>query len=126
MVKTHGRGSGGYRLVWFHHLHKSAGTLIANMALRHGEVPCASHENGNPNGEDGVLLPIWEYDEGTLGSFIDECEREGVTFVATKHGASDSGSTWVIPPRSRRSCCGTSSGLEPGFAVAGGGRGPWS
>jgi hypothetical protein len=86
-----GGGSDEYRLVWFHHLHKSAGTLIVNMALRNGEVPYPSHGNGNPKGEDGVLLPIWEYDEGTLESFIDECEREGVTFVATEHGAPDFG-----------------------------------
>jgi len=82
-----GGGSDGYRLVWFHHLHKSAGTLIVNMALRNGEVPYPSHGNGNPKGEDGILLPIWEYDEGALGSFIDKCERMGVTFVATEHGA---------------------------------------
>ena len=83
--------SDGYRLVWFHHLHKSAGTLIVNIALRNGEVPYPSHGNGNPKGGDGVLLPIWEYGGVALGSFIDECEREGVTFVATEHGAPDFG-----------------------------------
>ncbi len=82
-------GSDGYRLVWFHHLHKSAGTLIVNMAIGNGEVPYPSHGNGNPKSEIGELLPLWEYDEADLRSFIDECEGRGVTFVATEHGAPD-------------------------------------
>ena len=82
-------GSDGYRLVWFHHLHKSAGTLIVNMALRNGEVPYPSHGNGNPKSESGELLRLWEYDEGSLREFIDQCEGRGVTFVATEHGAPD-------------------------------------
>ena len=81
--------SDGYRLVWFHHLHKSAGTLIVNMALRNGEVPYPSHGNGNPKSESGELLRLWEYDEGSLREFIDQCEGAGVTFVATEHGAPD-------------------------------------
>ena len=81
--------SDGYRLVWFHHLHKSAGTLIVNMALGNGEVPYPSHGNGNPKSDSDELLPLWEYDEGGLRGFIDQCESMGVTFVATEHGAPD-------------------------------------
>ena len=79
--------SDDYRLIWFQHLHKSAGTLIVNMAIKNEEVLYQSHGNGNPKKEDGSILPLWEYNEKELINFIDKCEKEGVTFVATEHGS---------------------------------------
>jgi len=84
-----GRGSEEYRLVWFQHLHKSAGTLLVNLALSNGEVLYRNHANGNPKDEGGNILPLWEYDSEKLVSFIDKCHAEGVTFVATEHGSPD-------------------------------------
>ena len=76
-----------YRLIWFQHLHKSAGTLIVNMAIQNGEVLYDKHGNGNPKKGDGGIISLWEYDEKELTNFIDECEAKGVTFVATEQGA---------------------------------------
>ncbi|MCH2268893.1 hypothetical protein [Candidatus Thalassarchaeum betae] len=82
-------GGEGYRLVWFQHLHKAAGTLIVNLAEVNGETLYPSHANGNPKDEDGEVIPLWEFDAELLSSFIDNCESQGVTFVATEHGAPD-------------------------------------
>ena len=76
-----------YRLIWFQHLHKSAGTLIVNMAIQNGEVLYDKHGNGNPKTEDGVVISLLEYDEKELTNFIDECETNGVTFIATEQGS---------------------------------------
>ncbi len=76
-----------YRLIWFQHLHKSAGTLIVNMAIENGEVLYSPNGNGNPKKEDGGVLPLWEYNDNDLTNFIDECEAKGVTFIATEHGS---------------------------------------
>ena len=76
-----------YRLIWFQHLHKSAGTLIVNMAIENGEVLYSPNGNGNPKKEDGSVLPLWEYNDNDLTNFIDECEAKGVTFIATEHGS---------------------------------------
>ena len=79
--------SNDYRLIWFQHLHKSAGTLIVNMAIENNEVLYQSHGNGNPKNKDGNVLPLWEYNEKELINFIDKCEKDGVTFVATEQGS---------------------------------------
>lgn len=79
--------SNDYRLIWFQHLHKSAGTLIVNMAIENNEVLYQSHGNGNPKNKDGNILPLWEYNEKELINFIDKCEKDGVTFVATEQGS---------------------------------------
>ena len=78
---------GGYRLIWFQHLHKAAGTLIVNMAKANNEVLHNPHNNGNPSDIKGSTLPLWEYDESGLLDFINNCEEEGVTFVASEFGA---------------------------------------
>ena len=77
----------GYRLIWFQHLHKAAGTLIVNMAKANNEVLHNPHNNGNPSDIKGTTLPLWEYDESRLLDFINNCEEEGVTFVASEFGA---------------------------------------
>jgi hypothetical protein len=74
---------GEYRLIWFQHLHKSAGTLIVNMAINNNEVLFDYHNNGNPTNSIGEVLPIWEYSKNQLLDFVNECEISGITFVAT-------------------------------------------
>ncbi len=76
-----------YQLIWFQHLHKSAGTLIVNMAIENKEILFDNHNNGNPVDANGILLPIWEYNDDKLLNFINKCEEKGVTFVATEYGS---------------------------------------
>jgi len=71
-----------YRLIWFHHFHKAAGSSIVKTALANKEKPFPKHENGNPCDEHGELLPLENYNSQELRSFIDSCEQMGVTFVA--------------------------------------------
>jgi hypothetical protein len=78
-----------YHLIWFQHLHKSAGTFIVNMAITNGELLFNKHNNGNPTNQEGDLLPIWEYNKIELLDFINRCEEAGVTFVATEYGSPD-------------------------------------
>ena len=74
-----------YRLVRFQHLHKAAGTYVIRRAAANGEQFWPNHENGNPVNE-GKVIPLWDYDETQLISFIDECQEKGVTFVACEWG----------------------------------------
>ena len=78
-----------YRLIWFQHVHKSAGTLIVNLAKENGEVLFKNNTNGNPLDGNGKRLELWNYSSKELTHFVDQCEREGVTFVATEHGSPD-------------------------------------
>ncbi|HJL64526.1 MAG TPA: hypothetical protein QGF70_02960 [Candidatus Thalassarchaeaceae archaeon] len=78
-----------YRLIWFQHIHKSAGTLVVNLAKENGEVLFKNNANGNPLDENGNRLELWDYNTKKLTEFIDQCEREGVTFVTTEHGSPD-------------------------------------
>lgn len=75
-----------YRLVWFQHFHKAGGSSIVDLARLNGETCYPYHENGNPREEKGSLLKIWEYNENELVEFVDECERDQITFVATEWG----------------------------------------
>ena len=78
-----------YRLIWFQHVHKAAGSTIVNQAIANGETLFPTHENGNPCSDDGEVIPIWDFDESKLRAFVDECESIGITFVATEWGAPD-------------------------------------
>lgn len=78
-----------YRLIWFQHLHKAAGSSIVNQAIANGEILYPNHEKGNPCSSKGELLPLWDYGSEMLSDFIDSCERDGVTFVATEWGTPD-------------------------------------
>ncbi len=78
----------GYRLVWFQHLHKAAGTYVIRRAMANGEAFWPNHENGNPV-EEGEVIPLWDMSSDKLSSFIDECEEKGVTFVACEWGGPD-------------------------------------
>ncbi|MDP7374796.1 MAG: hypothetical protein QF445_04760 [Candidatus Poseidoniaceae archaeon] len=77
-----------YRLVWFQHLHKAAGTYVIRRAMANGETFWPDHENGNPVNE-GKVIPLWDMASDKLTSFIDECEERGVTFVACEWGGPD-------------------------------------
>ena len=77
-----------YRLVWFQHLHKAAGTYVIRRAKANGEIFYPTNENGNPCDEHGVI-PLWEMSGSKLTKFIDKCEDRGVTFVATEWGGPD-------------------------------------
>lgn len=84
-----GRGLFVYRLIWFQHVHKAAGTLVVNLAKENGEVLFKNNANGNPLDENGDRLELWNYSAEELTDFIDQCEKDGVTFVATEHGSPD-------------------------------------
>jgi hypothetical protein len=78
----------GYRLVWFQHLHKAAGTYVIRRAMANGETFWPNHENGNPI-ENGEVLQLWNLDSNELNDFVDKCEKDGVTFVACEWGGPD-------------------------------------
>ena len=48
-----------YRLVWFQHLHKAAGTYVVRRALTNGEKPYPLNKNGHPHDDTGAI-PLWE------------------------------------------------------------------
>lgn len=76
-----------YRLIWFQHLRKVAGSTIVRLAEANQEVLYPQHTNGNPRCTDGKLIRIWEMDGIKLAKFVDQCEHEGITFVSTEWGA---------------------------------------
>lgn len=73
-----------YRLIWFQHFHKAAGTSIVNLAEANQETLYPNHDNGNPVDEQGETIPLWKFSERELTEFVDSCERMGVTFVANE------------------------------------------
>lgn len=75
-----------YRLVWFQHFHKAAGSSIIDLAELNKEQFWPYHNNGNPIEENGNELKLWEYSIEELAGFVDSCEEKGVTFVATEWG----------------------------------------
>ena len=77
-----------YRLVWFQHLHKAAGTYVIRRAMANGEIFWPSHENGNPL-EKNEPIELWKMSSTELISFIDKCVERGVTFVACEWGGPD-------------------------------------
>ena len=76
-----------YRLIWFQHIHKAAGSLIVNQAIANGEILYPNHKNGNPHSPDGELIPLWDFNQNELKEFVDQCEEDGITFVSTEWGA---------------------------------------
>ena len=59
------------------------------MAKANNEKMYIPNNNGNPTDDNGVVLPVWEYNNFELSKFIDNCEENGVTFIATESGAPD-------------------------------------
>lgn len=78
-----------YRLVWFQHFHKAAGSSVGILARKNGERHYPQQRNGNPYSKDGHLLPLWDYSAERLTAFVDHCQELGVTYVATEWGAPD-------------------------------------
>jgi len=78
-----------YRLIWFQHLHRVAGASISRLAIANRELLYPKHSNGNPLNADGKLIRLWEMDAAELSSFVDHCEQEDITFVATEWRAPD-------------------------------------
>lgn len=76
-----------YRLIWFQHLHKAAGTTIVELAKNNMENFYSNHKNGNPYDENDEMIEIWKFDKNDLKSFVDDCERKKITFVATEWGS---------------------------------------
>jgi hypothetical protein len=87
-VNPEHRPMAGYRLVWFQHLHKAAGTYVIRRAMANQETFWPDHENGNPV-QSGDVIPLWDKGPEELTAFIDECENKGVTFVACEWGGAD-------------------------------------
>ena len=71
-----------YRLIWFQHFRKAAGSSIVATALANQETAFDNHQNGNPCDQAGKLIPLHTYNGQELTSFVDRCERLGTTFVA--------------------------------------------
>ena len=59
---------------------------MVEAAVANREVFWPTNLNGNPTDQAGNQLEIWKYDEAQLGSFIDQCESQKVSFVATEWG----------------------------------------
>ncbi|MEM9219985.1 MAG: hypothetical protein AAGD25_37365 [Cyanobacteria bacterium P01_F01_bin.150] len=78
-----------YRLIWFQHFHKAAGTSIVKLAHANEEVLYPRNHNGNPLDAEGNEIPLWTFSNTELRQFIDECEELGVTFVANEWEAVD-------------------------------------
>ncbi|MEB3212914.1 MAG: hypothetical protein VKL39_16290 [Leptolyngbyaceae bacterium] len=76
-----------YRLIWFQHFHKAAGTSIVKLADINHEVFYSNHDNGNPLDSDGKEIPLWQLSDDELTQFIDHCENTGITFIANEWGA---------------------------------------
>jgi len=75
-----------YRLVWFQHFHKAAGTTIVELAKQNAETFYTPNINGNPINTVGKQEEIWKYSPCRLMEFVDHCEENKFTFVATEWG----------------------------------------
>jgi hypothetical protein len=76
-----------YKLIWFQHFHKAAGSTIVEYALMNNEKLYPNHANGNPLEKDGSLINLHTFFPTELTEFVDDCEKNGVNFVATEWGA---------------------------------------
>ncbi|MFC0019671.1 hypothetical protein [Roseibacillus persicicus] len=81
------KGENNHKLIWFQHLHKCAGSTVVELARLNGETFPERHRNGNPCDKSGRHLPIWEYGEDELNSFVDGLISRGVTFTASEQGS---------------------------------------
>ncbi len=77
-----------YRLIWFQHFHKAAGSSIVAAAQSNNECFWPAHVNGNPLDANGEQLDLACYSAEQLSRFIKQCQQRGVTFVATE---------WALP-----------------------------
>lgn len=77
------------KIIWFQHFHKAGGSSIINLARFNQEIFYPIHQNANPVGTDGKLIPLWEYSAKQLENFLDHCQSQGITFIATEWGVPD-------------------------------------
>jgi hypothetical protein len=78
-----------YRLIWFQHFHKAAGSSIVDAARDNSEVLYTREVNGNPVAASGEQIQLWTYRAAQLKDFVDHCQHSGVTFVACEWGLAD-------------------------------------
>lgn len=78
-----------YRLIWFQHFHKAAGTTIVNLARKNGERLYSGNINGSPVDQYGNSLPVWSMNGTRLSDFVDHCQEQGCTFVGPEWGVGD-------------------------------------
>ncbi len=76
-----------YRLIWFHHFEKAAGTSVVQLARQNGEVFFPKESNGDPRDDNNNLINLWDYTPAELLDFVQYCEMKNVTFVCTSFGA---------------------------------------
>ena len=81
-----------YRLIWFQHFHKAAGTSVTNLAVANNEVFYPKHKNGIPvlpQGKKGAVggFKPWDFSDTELTEFIDHCEESRITFVDNERGS---------------------------------------
>ena len=74
-----------YRLVWFQHLHKAAGTYVIRRAIANGERLFPNNENGNPCNHNGVI-PLWEMSEKRVNQIHRYLSRDGGNFCCNRMG----------------------------------------
>jgi hypothetical protein len=74
-----------YRLIWFQHLHKAAGSSIVSLAQMNGERLYPVHRNGIPIEEvSNRGFRFGKMSDDELSSFVDNCQEMGVSFVASE------------------------------------------
>ena len=59
---------------------------MVKLAKENGETLYPKNNNANPLDSEGEEIPLWEMSPDKLIAFIDYCEGEGITFVATEWG----------------------------------------
>jgi hypothetical protein len=64
-----------YKLIWFQHFHKAAGSTIVEYALMNNEKLYPNHANGNPLEKDGSLINLHTFSPTELTKFVDNCEK---------------------------------------------------
>jgi hypothetical protein len=57
------------------------------MAIHNRETLYPVNNNGNPCYPDGNEIRLWDMNREELIEFVNQCERKGVTFVATEKAA---------------------------------------
>lgn len=73
-----------YRLIWFQHFHKAAGSSIVEAAWANGERGWPHNLNGNPLSATGEQIDLASFSRPQLKDFVDQCEANQITFVVTE------------------------------------------
>lgn len=84
-----GNSTDEWRLVWFQHFHKAAGTTIVELAKLNGLRLYPKHTNGSPLDNKGNVIPLWKYSNKELRLWFGECMSKDIGFIATEWGCPD-------------------------------------